>query len=173
MSKRIGRAVAGPAAASLRGWALAVCVALCIAPPLARADCFDEAAQYHRVNPWILRAIAARESRFNPVTVAHNSNNTDDIGMTGINTVHLPELARYGISRSDLLDGCKSVYVAGWRLAKMVKRYGNTWEAVGSYSSETPYYRDRYASLIRQIIDFWISQGVMPQSTQVKDFVRT
>jgi soluble lytic murein transglycosylase-like protein len=130
-------------------------------PVAAHADCFDEAAQYHKVNPWILRAIAARESGFKPSTISRNSNGTVDLGEMGINSVHLPELARYGISQSDLLDGCKSVYVAGWRLAKMVKKYGNTWEAVGAYSSETERYRNQYSALIRQIIDFWIAVGVM------------
>jgi soluble lytic murein transglycosylase-like protein len=134
---------------------------MCTAPTAARADCFDDAAQYHQVNPWILRAIAARESRFIPSTVSRNTNNTVDIGIAGINSVHLPELARYGISQNDLLDGCKAVYVEGWRLAKMVKKYGNTWVAVGAYHSETPGYRDRYASLIRQIIDLWAAQGLM------------
>ncbi|UTY60558.1 lytic transglycosylase domain-containing protein [Massilia sp. erpn] len=148
---------------ALRRRALSICLALAAgaAPAYAQADCFDEAAQFHQVNPWILRAIAARESRFNPATVSRNSNGTVDIGMTGTNSVHLPELARYGISQGDLLDGCKASYVAAWRLAKQVRKYGNTWEAVGAYHSETPKYRDRYASLIRQIIEFWAAQGLM------------
>jgi hypothetical protein len=42
-----------------------------------------------------------------------------------------------------------------------VKKYGNTWDAVGAYHSETPFYRDRYKALIRQIIDYWIAKGLM------------
>lgn len=132
-----------------------------LAAPAARADCFDDAVVFHKVNPWILRAIAARESNFNPMAIAHNSNNTYDIGLFGTNSVHLPELARYGITKLDLLDGCKSVYVAGWRLSKMVRKYGNTWKAVGAYNSETPSYRDRYASAIQTIVNFWIEQDVL------------
>jgi soluble lytic murein transglycosylase-like protein len=131
------------------------------APAVAHADCFDDAAAFHHVNPWILRAIAARETGFKPNTVSRNTNGSADIGQMGTNSVHLPELARYGISQTDLLDSCKSVFVGAWRLAKMVKKYGNTWDAVGAYHSETPYYRDLYKALIRQIIDFWIAQGVM------------
>jgi len=153
----------GRTTAALRRRGLAVCLALaaCTTPSLALADCFDDAAQYHQVNPWILRAIAARESGFRPATVSRNTNGTVDIGMFGTNSVHLSELARYGISQNDLLDGCKATYVGGWRLGKMVKKYGNSWLAVGAYHSETPTYRDRYAALIRQIIDFWIAQGIM------------
>jgi soluble lytic murein transglycosylase-like protein len=136
-------------------------LAAAAAPTFAHADCFDDAAEYHHVNPWILRAIAARESGFKPDTMSRNTNGTVDIGMFGTNSVHLPELARYGINQADLLDSCKSAYVAAWRLAKMVKKYGNTWQAVGSYHSETPVHRVRYETLIRQIIDFWTAQGLM------------
>jgi len=135
-----------------------------LAPIPAAADCFDDAALHHNVNPWILRAIAAQESRFNPS--ANHPTNADgslDRGMMGINSVHLPELARYGISAGDLLDGCKSVYLAGWRLRKMVDKYGNNWEAVGGYNSKTPSKRDSYAAKIRRIIDFWIERGIIPR----------
>lgn len=129
---------------------------------LARADCFDDAAQYHKVNPWVLRAIAAQESGFNPLAIGRNSNNTVDIGEFGINSVHLPELAKYGIRKEDLLDGCKSAYVAGWRLAKMVRKYGNTWRAVGAYHSENAGPRDLYAALVQRTINFWIARRVIP-----------
>ncbi|MFC5550198.1 lytic transglycosylase domain-containing protein [Massilia aerilata] len=129
----------------------------------ARADCFDDAAQYHQVNPWILRAIAAQETGFKPNTVARNSNNTIDLGMFGVNSVHLAELAQYGVSQADLMDGCKAAFIAGWHLGKQVRKFGNSWVAVGSYHSTTPRYRDEYAARIKRIIDFWVSQGLIPQ----------
>lgn len=141
----------------------AVALALLLNAPLtAAADCFEESAQYHSVNPWILRAIAAQESRFKADTVVQNTNGTVDRGMTGINSIHLPELAKYGITAGDLMDSCKSVYLAGWHLRKKVRKFGNTWTAVGAYHSETPRHRDRYAASIRKIIDFWIAKGILP-----------
>jgi soluble lytic murein transglycosylase-like protein len=140
-------------------------LALALFAPLpAAADCFDDAALYHNVNPWILRAIAAQESRFKP-TANHpiNSDGSRDHGMTGINDVHLPELARYGITTGDLRDGCKSVYLAGWHLRNMIDKFGNTWEAVGAYNSKTPSKRDIYKEKIRRIIDFWIEKGIIPR----------
>jgi len=135
-----------------------------LAPIPAAADCFDEAALHHNVNPWILRAIAAQESRFNPAAKHRvNSDGTRDHGMSGINDVHLPELARYGITVSDLRDGCKSVFVAGWHLRNMTNRFGNTWEAVGAYHSKTPSKRDAYKEKIRHIVNFWIAQGIIPR----------
>ena len=144
------------------GAAVALAIALHV-PLTAAADCFEEAAQYHNVNPWILRAIAAQESRFKADTVVRNTNGSVDRGMTGINSIHLPELAKYGITAGDLMDSCKSVYLAGWHLRKKVRKFGNTWTAVGAYHSETPRYRDRYAASIRKIIDYWAAKGILPR----------
>ena len=142
----------------------ATCVVafVCVAPTFAQADCYDEAAQHHQVNPWILRAIAAQESSFNP-NAKHpkNADRSTDYGLTGLNSVHLRELARYGVTAADMMDSCKSVYLAGWHLSNMVKRFGNTWEAVGAYHSKTPSRRDSYAGKIRRIVDFWIETGVI------------
>jgi soluble lytic murein transglycosylase-like protein len=141
----------------------ATCLAFfMLVPQPAIADCFDEAGAYHSVNPWVMRAIVFRESRFNPRTVASNKNNTSDFGLSGINSVHLPELATYGISRDDLFDPCKAIYVGAWRLRKMIKKYGNNWQAVGAYHSETVEKRDAYASIVRAILSEWARTGVMP-----------
>lgn len=126
---------------------------------LAKADCFDDAGFYHQVNPWILRAIAAEESGFRPNTVVRNSNDSLDRGMTGINSVHLPELAKFGIRANDLLDACKSIYVAAWHLRKKMTKYGNNYKAVGAYHSETPDRLEVYASKIRRRIVDWTARG--------------
>lgn len=129
----------------------------------SKADCFDAAAQHHQVNPWVLRAITAQESGFNAnVTHPRNADGSVDTGWTGINSVHLPELARYGVSAGDLRDACKALYVAAWHLRKQVNRFGNTWEAIGAYHSKTPSKRDAYSAKIRRILDFWMSLGIMP-----------
>jgi soluble lytic murein transglycosylase-like protein len=143
----------------------ALLVAVIVLAPVgtARADCLDEAAQYHRVNPWILRAIAYQESRFNPQAIGHNTNGTSDLGAFGANTVHLPELAKYGIAKEDLFDVCKGAYVAAWHLSKMVRKYGNTWDAVGAYNSQTRDKMTIYEEKIRRIIDFWMSRGIIPR----------
>lgn len=77
----------------------------------AKADCFNDSAAYHNVNPWILRAIVARESGFNPTIQARNTNGLVDVGHAGIISVHFEELAKYGVSRSDLLGPCKAIFV--------------------------------------------------------------
>lgn len=84
-----------------------------------------------------------------------NKNGSIDVGLGGLNSVHFPELARYGIGRDQLLDGCTNIYVAAWHLAKQVRVYGNTWTAVGTYHSKTPAERDRYAALIYAVLQRW------------------
>jgi soluble lytic murein transglycosylase-like protein len=125
----------------------------------ARADCFDEAASYQKVNPLILRAIAWQESHNRPSAVHKNANGSTDYGVMQINSVHLPVLAQYGISRRTLMQPCKNVYIAAWHLRQQMNKYGNTWAAVGAYHSETPALRDEYARQIVAILRQW---NVMP-----------
>jgi soluble lytic murein transglycosylase-like protein len=121
----------------------------------ARADCFDEAASYQKVNPLILRAIAWQESHNRPTAVHKNANGSTDYGVMQINSVHLPVLAQYGISQGTLMEPCKNVYIAAWHLRQKMNKYGNTWAAVGAYHSETPTLRDQYALAIADILRKW------------------
>lgn len=121
----------------------------------AQADCFDDAAAYQRVNPWVLRAIGDVESNFNPRATHTNSNGTTDLGLMQTNSVHLAELAKWGVESKDLMDGCKSVFVAAWRVRKMIDKHGNTCNAIGAYHSETPAKRDAYVEKIRLSLAKW------------------
>lgn len=100
--------------------------------------CVQKAAAYHQVNPQVLAAILQVESRLRPDAVRENSNGTVDVGITQINSVHFPELARSGIAPSDLLNPCVGTFVGAWHLSKQIRRWGNTWYAVGAYHSRTP-----------------------------------
>ncbi len=121
----------------------------------ARADCFDEAARYQKVNPLILRAIAWQESHNTPDALHKNVNGSTDYGLMQINSIHMPVLKQYGISKETLMEPCKNVYIAAWHLRQKMNKYGNTWEAVGAYHSETPALRDRYARQIVDILSRW------------------
>jgi soluble lytic murein transglycosylase-like protein len=121
----------------------------------AHADCFDAAAAYQKVNPLILRAIAWQESHNHPDAMHKNANGSVDYGEMQINSIHLPTLAQFGISKSTLMQPCKNVYIAAWHLRQKMDKYGNTWAAVGAYHSETPALRDHYASQIVAILTTW------------------
>jgi soluble lytic murein transglycosylase-like protein len=126
-----------------------------LAATSAHADCFDEAAKYQKVNPLILRAIAWQESHNQPDAMNKNANGSVDYGLMQINSIHLGRLAQYGISTTTLMQPCKSVYIAAWHLRQKMNKYGNTWQAVGAYHSETPSLRDQYSRQIINILGKW------------------
>ncbi len=104
--------------------------------------CWDQAAAYHRVDPWLLYSIAYVESRYNPTAVNRaNRNGTVDTGLMQVNSVHWPDLRKYGIEPTALYNACASTYIGAWVLAQKQRRYGNTWEAIAAYnvgSIDTP-----------------------------------
>jgi len=105
-------------------------------------DIFEKAARYYGVNPELLHAIARVESNMDPGCVNRNANGTEDIGLMQINSVHLPELAKYGIQREDLFRPEVNVYIGAWVLARCMRRHGNTWRAVNCYNGrieDNPY----------------------------------
>jgi len=118
-------------------------------------ECFQEAADFHNVNPWVLRAIIWHESRNNPTLILRNTDGSYDVGYGGINSVHWKELGGFNVEPADLKDGCVNSYVAAWLLARKVKKYGDTWDAIGAYHSETPDKKMAYAGRIRQVLIRW------------------
>ena len=104
----------------------------------AQADCIDDAAVRHQVNAYVLRAIGWQESHLQPAAIGPNINGSIDIGAFQINSVHFPELGRYGIDRTALTDGCISADVAAWHYRRQVDQFGDGWQAVGAYHSQTP-----------------------------------
>lgn len=139
---------------------LALLMAVCLAglPAAAHAaddDCFARAGAYQGVNPTILRAIAWFESKGNPDAVHRNADGSIDVGQTQINSVHFSELRRYGVPPSALKDACVNIYVAAWMVKQKMIRYGNTWQAIGAYHSETPSLRDQYARSIHGVLVSW------------------
>jgi len=135
-------------------------LALVLVEP-ARADCVDDAAAHHQVNALVLRAIGWHESRLDPAAVGHNANGSIDIGAFQINSIHLPDLARYGVTDRLLADGCVSAYVAAWHYRRQMDRLGNTWDAVGAYHSRTPSRAAWYANRIAAVLMTW---GVLPRT---------
>jgi soluble lytic murein transglycosylase-like protein len=156
--RRCLRLISAAIALSAAAWGMST-------PALAATDCFTAAAQYQGVNPLILRAIAWQESRDQPDAMNRNSNGSTDYGLMQINSIHLPVLAQYGISSDKLMDPCASVFIAAWHLRRQMDKYGNSWEAVGAYHSETPKFRNLYANQIQGILARW---NVISQITPLR-----
>ena len=105
------------------------------------AFCFKQAGETYQIDPQLLEAIAVHESRLQSSSVLENTNGTLDIGLMGINTVHLkdPYLLRAGFrSPQDMIDPCTNVKLGAWLLHRKILKWGSNWQAVGAYHSETP-----------------------------------
>lgn len=111
-------------------------------------QCFDDASKrFDLPRPDILRALAQQESS-SACVARHptNSNGTYDIGCMGINSSWLPTLYRqFSITEQDLYEPCTNVHVGAWIFAKNVRRFGDTWQAVGAYNAASESKRMAYA----------------------------
>jgi len=136
--------------------ALAACLALASLPAQA---CWEEAAQYYGVNPYLLYAIAKTESSLNPSAINRNKNGSYDIGLMQINSSWLPTLRKYGVEEKDLYDPCTSIQVGAWILSQNMRRMGVTWEAVGAYAAVSPEKRIQYAKKVQRNLPAAASAG--------------
>jgi soluble lytic murein transglycosylase-like protein len=102
----------------------------------AYANCWNKAAYYYHVDPYLLYAIANVESGMNPYAIGKNYDGSRDVGLMQINSVHFAELESKGISEYRLMtEPCTSIMVGASILSGMIKVYGNNWEAVGAYNA--------------------------------------
>jgi soluble lytic murein transglycosylase-like protein len=124
--------------------------------PTAHAEtdlraCFEHAAQRRHISVKLLLAIGHVESRYRPGAV---NTTTGAMGVMQIMPFHLNWLKRYGIDRSDLLDGCTNINVGTFLLADFIRMYGNTWRAVGAYGAGIAPGKEKarleYARLVQQ-----------------------
>lgn len=130
--------------------------AMVLAAPVSfAAECVLPAAEYHQINPQVLRAILHVESRMNPRAINRNANGTVDVGIAQINSIHFKELLAWGVAPQDLMNGCIGTYVAAWHLKKQMLKYGNTWFAIGAYHSATPSHNFKYQNLVYNALRKW------------------
>lgn len=112
---------------------LILCLLLA-APVVASASCWEAVGRRHGIDPLLLKAIAWKESRGHANAVGPAlPGGYVALGQMQINTIHLPELAKYGIKREHLFDACTSQEVGAWVLSDCISKFGATWKAVGCY----------------------------------------
>jgi len=109
---------------------------------------WEVAAARYGVNPRVLYAIAAQESGLKAGAIHQNEDGSQDIGLTQINSKWLPHLSKLGVTQENLANPCINMHVGAYILSLNMIKYGNTWEAIGSYHSKTPARRDQYAKTI-------------------------
>jgi hypothetical protein len=128
-------------------------MAACGSGYAGQADCVQLAADRYGLPASVIQAILQVEGGRVGQAV-RNSNGTEDLGPMQINTVWLPRLAPYGISRQQLQhDRCINILVGSWILARQLGKAkhmeGTTqrraWWGVGAYHSRTPRHNVKYA----------------------------
>jgi soluble lytic murein transglycosylase-like protein len=110
-------------------------------------SCMLAAGQHYNVPPRLLQSIAHVESGYRTNAINTNKNGTVDIGVMQINSMWLPELAKYGIERQHLFEPCTNIKVGAWILSQEVARYGYNWEAIGAYNAGPYTAKNRHRKL--------------------------
>ncbi|MGH8077273.1 MAG: lytic transglycosylase domain-containing protein, partial [Lysobacter sp.] len=73
------------------------------APPRPQSSCMSTAAQRYHLPVPILQAVVKTEGGWDGLK-KRNANGSYDLGRAQINTIHLAELAKYGISEHQLIS---------------------------------------------------------------------
>ncbi|MEJ1408299.1 MAG: lytic transglycosylase domain-containing protein [Candidatus Sedimenticola sp. (ex Thyasira tokunagai)] len=133
--------------------ALLACMLPCRPATAGQADCVELAAERYGLPVSLIRVILKVEG--GRVGLAgNNKNGTQDIGPMQINTVWMPLLARYGITREQLQnDRCINILAGSWILGRQFKAamklegsdQRRFWWAIGAYHSRTPRHNVKYA----------------------------
>ena len=124
----------------------------------AAPSCWDYAGAHFKLDPWRLMAIAGVESRFTHGALGNNTNNTSDLGLMQVNTIHLKEAARYGISKTDMqYDSCKNVVFAAYILKQCIGKYGDNVWGYGCYHSQTRSKQYNYGQKVVKEYDFLVN----------------
>lgn len=102
-------------------------------------DLFDAAGKKHNIDPNLLRAIARRESNFNPKAVSPaNRNGTRDYGLMQLNEVTLKAL---GKSTADALSPSVAIDTAAVLLGQLRRELGDRLSPhtlVAAYNAGAP-----------------------------------
>nr|WP_255464740.1 MULTISPECIES: lytic transglycosylase domain-containing protein [Pantoea] len=122
----------------------------------AHADPFNEVASRFHLDPLLLKAIAAKESKNENSAVNTNTNQTEDVCMMGINSSHYAQLRRFGITRTRLLSEPKVCIATGaYILNNFFEHYGRSWDSLGMYNTgpnpKLKSLRASYAASVREI----------------------
>lgn len=114
----------------------------------ATSECIVFAANRYQVNPAVILSILRVEGG-KTGRVSYNSNGTYDIGLMQINSIHLKELAKTGISFQQLKNnGCLNVAIGAYYIKKAElsgSKSRNGWNNIANYHSRTEVYNNRYA----------------------------
>lgn len=107
-------------------------------PHLTEQQCIVQASTYYKANPLLVQAVRVTENG-RAGKVSKNTDGSVDIAEMQINSVHLPSLAKFGITMDMLLrDTCLNIHIGTYLLQREINRATDFWTGVGNYHSKTP-----------------------------------
>lgn len=117
-------------------------------------QCVVAASVKYSVHIDILRALLKQEAGYRGASI-RNTNRSRDYGYAQTNSIHLPELAKYGVTKEKLMyDPCASIGTMAWMVAKHLAAAPRAadgtisaldyWKAIGNYHSKTPSLNKKY-----------------------------
>ncbi|WDJ74907.1 lytic transglycosylase domain-containing protein (plasmid) [Xanthomonas campestris pv. campestris] len=112
-------------------------------PTAEREACIASAAAMYAVPAQLIKAYIRTEGGTTGQVSRPNANGSVDMGYMQINTVHLPKLARLGITRERVInDECLNIHIGTYLIHYEVyrpdKRAEPLWVNLASYNSRTP-----------------------------------
>lgn len=120
------------------------------AKPQENDQCVVGAAARYAIPLSVFQAVLRTEGGWVGLK-KRNTNGSFDMGPAQINTIHLPELRKYGITESALInDACTNLHVAAFRIRSEINRAGDFWRGVGNYHSRTPKYHQVYLAKVQK-----------------------
>lgn len=115
----------------------------------ALAVCIFAAAQTYAVPPSVLLGILHVEGGRAGQAVS-NTNGTHDLGPMQINTIWIPQLAKYWrVPEKTALrlvrdDACVNIGVGAWILRSKMNETGSLYKGIAWYHSATPHFGTKY-----------------------------
>lgn len=117
------------------------------AESMGLGGCVRQASETFEIPPVVLAVIAMVEGGASGME-SPNSNGSFDLGPLQINTIHLAEFERYGVTRAMLRDDvCVNVAAGAFLLRRHYNSTGDWGAAITRYHSATPKHAARYAGL--------------------------
>lgn len=128
----------------------------------ATIECVLDSAVRRNVPANFMLAIAQIEGG-KEGTVSPNTNGTADFGKWQINSIHLKELANYGVPPATARyyltwDGCYSADYAAYRLQRCLAEPAagrDIYHRAACYHSKTPKFNDIYAKKLKPLSIKW------------------
>ncbi|KXS55572.1 MAG: lytic transglycosylase, catalytic [Marinobacter sp. T13-3] len=137
-------------------------------PSELTAECVKRVSRHYRVHPLILSLVIKVEGGWSGAKIG-NTNHSYDLGLTQINSIHLPELRKYGLTEAMVRNNnCINLGVSAWYIRTVTQNQTaagtrDYFRAIARYHSKNePHitrYTDRLMETYEQMIEDYRNGG--------------